>query len=80
MQAPRYSPPQDNLSMRLDSRALVAVLLTFWHKPRCFKCHQSHTPCRRQPQIPATYHLLAPSLWYPVLAVIHERRRKSSIS
>ena len=80
MQVPRYSPPQGSLSTRSDSRALVAVLLTSWHRPRCPKCHWLYTLCCRQPQIPAAYHSLAPFLCYPVPAVIHERHCKSSIS
>ena len=79
MQALRYSLPQGSLSTRPDSRALVAVLLTPWHRSCCPKCHWPHTPCRHQPQIPAAYHLIAPSLWYPVLAAINERCCESSI-
>ena len=81
MQVLRYLLPQDSLSTKPDSRALaIALLLTLWHRPRCLKCHQPYTPCRRQPRIPVAYHSLAPSSWYPVPAGIHERRRESSIS
>ena len=82
IQAPRYSPPQDSLFKRPDSRALVAILLTPWHRPRCLKCHQPCTLycCQPQTQNPATYHSLTPSLWYLVLVGIRERRRESSIS
>ena len=81
MQAPRYFPLQDSLSTRPDSRVLAAnLLLTPWHRPCCPKCHQPHTPCRRQPQLPAAYHLLALCSWYFVLAAIYERRCGSSIS
>ena len=85
MQAFRYSPPQDSLFTKPDSRALaIALLLTPWRRPCCPEYHWPHTlcPCRCQPQTrnPAAYHSLAPSLWYPVPAGIHERRRESSIS
>ena len=80
MQAPKYSPLQGSLSTRADSRALVAVLLTPWHRPRCPKCHQPYTPCHYQPKIPTAYYLLAPSLWYSIPVAIHERRCNSSIS
>ena len=82
MQPLRYFPPQDSFSTRPDSKALVVCLLTFWYRLRCLKCHQTHTPCHCQPrtQNPAVYHLLAPFLWYLVLVIIHERRRKSSTS
>ena len=81
IQAPRYSPPQDNLSTKPDSRALaIALLLTLWRRPRCPKCHQPHTICRRQPQIPATYHSLALSSWYSIPVMIYKRHRESSIS
>ena len=82
MQVPKYSPPQSSLSTRSDRRVLAAnLLLTPWHGPRCSKCHQSHISYRRQPwnRNPAAYHSPTPFLWYFVLAVIHERRRKSSI-
>ena len=82
MQAPRYSPLQDSLFTKPDSKALVAVLLTPWHRPRCLKCHQPRTPycCQPQTQNSAAYHSLAPSLWYFVPAEIHERHCESSIS
>ena len=80
MWAPRYFFLQGSLSTRLDSRALVAVLLTPWHRPCYPKYYQPHTPYYCQPQIPAAYHSLALSLWYPVSAVIYERRCESSIS
>ena len=81
MQAPRYSPPQGSFSMRLDNRALVAVLLTFWHRPHYLKYHQSCTPyyCQSQTQNLAAYHLLTPTLWYPNPAGIYERHCESSI-
>ena len=80
MQAPKYSFAQGSFSMRPDSRAMVAdLLLTLLHRPRCLKCHQPHTTCCRQPQIPVAYYLLAPSLWYPILAIIHTKRCESSI-
>ena len=66
--------------MRSDSRALVAVLLTPWHRPRYSEYHQPHSPCCRQFQILAIYHSLAPFLWYLVPAIIHERHCESSIS
>ena len=65
MQAPRYSSPQGSLSTKPDNRALVAdLLLTSWHRLRCLKYHQPHTPCCRHPQTenPATYCSLASSL------------------
>ena len=82
MQAPRYSPPQGNLSTRPDGRALVAVLLTFWHRPRCLECHQPCTSYHCQPQTrnPAAYYLLASFLWYFVAVGIREKCRESSIS
>ena len=82
MQAPKYSPPQDSLSTKPDSRALVAVLLTPWHKSRCLECLQPFTPycCQPQTRNSVAYHLFASSLWYSVLAGIHEKRRESSIS
>ena len=82
IQAPRYSPLQDSFSTRPNSRALVTVLLTPWHRPRCPKCHRPHTPCCRQLQTwnLAAYHLFALSLWYPVLAGIRKRRYESFIS
>ena len=82
MQAPRYSPPQGSLSTRPDSRALIAVLLTPWHRPRCLKCHQPRTCYCSQPQTQnlAAYYSLVSSLWYFVPAGIREKRRESSIS
>ena len=80
MQALKYSPPQGSFFTRPDSKALIAVLLTPWHRPRCPECHWPHTLCCRQPQILAAYHLLTLFLWYPVPATIHERCRESSIS
>ena len=80
MQAPRYSLLQGSLSTKPDSRALVAVLLTPWHRLRCFECHRPYTFYHRQPQISAACHSLAPSLWYSVPAVIHKKHRESSIS
>ena len=79
MQAPRYSFLQGSFSTRPDSKALVAVLLTFYHRPRCLKCHQPHISCRHQPQIPAAYHSLASFLWYLVPVAIYERRCESYI-
>ena len=83
MQALRYLSPQDSLSMRPNSRALATdLLLTLWHRPRCFKCHQSHTPHHCQPQTwdPAVYHSLIPSSWYFVLTGIRKKLCESSIS
>ena len=81
MLAPRYSPPQDGLSTKPDSRYLAAdLILTLWHKLHCFKCHQPHTSCCHQPRIPASYHSLASSLWYFIPALIHERRYEFSTS
>ena len=82
MQIPRYFLPQNSLFTKLDSRALAAnLLLTFWHRPHCFKYHQSCTPycCQPQTQNPATYHLLTLSLWYLILVKIYKRCYKSSI-
>ena len=43
MQALRYFFPQDSFFIKPGSRALAAnLLLTLWHRPRYFKCHQSH--------------------------------------
>ena len=56
MQAPKYSSPQGSLSTKPNSKALIAVLLTPWHKPRCFECLQPRTPYCRQFQTPAAYH------------------------
>ena len=82
IQAPRYSFPHDSFFIKPDSRNLViALLLTFWHRP-CFpKCHQLCISCHCQPQTqnPAAYHSLAP-LWYFILAEIPKKRYKSSIS
>ena len=83
MPAPMYSPPQDSFFTKLDSRALaIALLLTLWHRLRCFGCHQPQTPCCRQPWTRnlAAYHSLASSSLYLVPAVIYKRCYKSSIS
>ena len=81
MQAPRYFLPQGSLFTRLNNRALAAdLLLIFWQRPHCFEWHQPYTLRCCQPQIVAIYHSLAPSSWYFILAVIHERCRKSSTS
>ena len=80
MQALRYFFPQSSLSTRLDSRALVTTLLIPWHRLCCSICYQSCTPYCCQSQILALNHLLALSLWYPVSAIIHERRREFSTS
>ena len=80
IQAPRYSFPQDSLSSRPDSRALISVLLTLWHRPRCPKCHRLHTSYCYQPHISVAYHSLTPSLWHFVPAAIHERCCKSFIT
>ena len=81
-QAPRYFFSQDSFSTKPDSRALVAVLLTPWPRPRCFKCLQPRTLyyCQPRTRYLAVYHSLAPSLWYFVPAKIHEKRCESSIS
>ena len=81
MQAPRYSLLQANFSTKSYSKALAAdLLLTLWHRPRCLKYYQPCISCRHQPWIPAVYYSLIFSLWYPVLAVIHEKRCEFSIS
>ena len=82
MQALRYFLSQGSLFTKPDSRALVAVLLTLWHRLRCLECHQPRTSHYCQPQTwnLATYHSLASSLWYLVLARIQEKHYKSSIS
>ena len=76
IQAPRYFFLQGSLFTRLDNRPLAAnLLLTFWHKPRCFKCYQPYTLCYCQLWTwnLAAYHSLAPFLWYLIPARIHKR-------
>ena len=83
MQVPKYSPPQDSFSTKLNSRVLaIVLLLTPWRRLHCSKCRQPCTPCCCQPQTRnlAVYHSLAPFSWYLIPAKIREKRRESSIS
>ena len=79
IQALRYFPPQSSLFTWPDNKALIVSLLTPWHRPRYLKCHLPHTFYYCQPWISVANHLLATSLWFSVLAVIHERRCEFSI-
>ena len=80
MQALRYFPLQGSFFTKPNNKALVVSLLTLWYRPRYFKCHQSHTSYCCQPQIPATFYLLIPFLWYFILVVVYEKRREFFIS